>query len=360
MKKIILFLLSILLLSNVFCIDNDNNSNTVEFYLFISEGCPHCQNVEEYLTQISSDYNIAPKIIDVKKTAENVDLFKKTLTDFGSNSFGVPVVVINNKIFRGDTEIIEKLEDEIKFCEQNNCELYAPKGNELNAGYFEVTSLAITDSINPCALAVLLILLSAILLKFSRKSVLYYGSVFIITVFVCYFLMGLGITAGFKLLNTYLQSGTLIFMLIFGILAIILGILNLKDAISYGSGGFVMEVPQSWRPTMKKIIRDVTSIWSAIIIAIIVSFFLLPCTAGPYFLISGLLHTKPWISIIGWLLYYNIIFVLPMIIIMFVVYFGLSNIENLEEKRNKYIKIIHLIASIILIIMGIYLLWYVI
>jgi len=52
---------------------------------------------------------------------------------------------------------------------------------------------------------------------------------------------------------------------------------------------------------------------------------------------------------------YNLIFVLPMILISFATYFGL-NIEKAEEKRTKNLKWLHFVAGIIMIFMGIYLL----
>lgn len=350
------------------CDINDQNATNVkliengktQFYLFVTDGCPHCKAVEEYLSIIEQNYDLNATIVNVRDSQENLDLFTKIRNDFGIKSAGVPLLIINGKSYLGENEIIQNIKKELETCKDKECKLYIPKSKNSDAGILEITALAITDSINPCELAILLILLSAVLLKFSKKSILYYGFAFIATIFICYLLMGIGLIFGFKLLSQYATIGTTTFSIVFGIIAIVLGILNLKDAISYGAGGFVMEVPMSWRPTIKKIVRDVTSIWSAIVIAIIVSFFLLPCTGGPYLLVSGLLHMKPWSEIILWLLYYNFIFILPMILVTLFVYFGLANVEKVDEERLKFVKIVHLVASIILIIMGIYLVWKVI
>ena len=375
MNKIFFFFLFLLLISFGFAINDvctyapddtnsdcldanfsyDNYNGEIPLYFFFSEGCDHCHNVSIELDQLKEKYSLGIVSIDVKNEPE---LFRDIADDF-DKGYGIPKIVINGKLLSGENEIGDNLEKEIIECKKTGkCKLYNPKENETKIGFGIITGLALADAINPCALAVLLILLSSVLLKFSRKHVLKYGLAFIVAIYLSYLSMGLILILGFKSLNSYLAIGNQIFTIVFGVIAIILGLLNLKDYLAYGSGGFVIEVPKSWRPKMKKILKDVTSIWSALIIAFIVSFFLLPCTAGPYFLVSGLLYNQGWLSVILWLIYYNLIFVLPMIIITILIYFGAAQVEKLEEKRAMLTKIIHLFASIILIVLGIWLLLY--
>ncbi len=347
--------------NSVFDLNIGNNKDAnISFYFFYSQGCEHCKNVEEHLAQLSGKYKFNAVSLDVKASQKNTLLFKNILEDFNISDFGVPVVVINNNLYSGDKDIIANLENELKEAEKKGeAFLYVPKDkSESPVGFWSVTALAFADSINPCELVVLLILLSAILLKYDRKKVLEYGLAFIITIFIIYFFIGVLAIFGLKMIGSFV--GTNIFYWIFGILAIVLGALNLKDALAYGAGGFIMEVPRAWRPTMKNLLQSIDSIWSAVIIAVIIAVFLLPCTAGPYFLASGILYSLPWSTILLWLVYYNIIFILPMLIILFVVYFGFAKIETLQRTRDKNIKNLHLIASILLILLGLYLLWLVI
>lgn len=334
-----------------------NGESLTRFYFFYSTGCPHCENVEEYMTELQKEMDFNVVSINIKESLENTNLFKDILSDFKVMGSGVPVVVINNHLYLGDTDIIANLKNDIEECNsKGGCELYVPnsKKQESAANIFTVTALAFADSINPCEIAVLLILLSAILLKQNKRKVLEYGLAFIVTIFLVYFFMGIALIFGMKAID--LSIGTHILFWVFGILALVLGFLNLKDALSYGAGGFVMEVPRVWRPTMKYLLQSVNSIWSAIIIAAIISVFLLPCTAGPYFLVSGILFSLPWSTILGWLVYYNIIFVLPMILILIVVYLGFAKVDALQRTREKNIKNLHLVASLLLIALGIYLL----
>jgi len=55
----------------------------------------------------------------------------------------------------------------------------------------------------------------------------------------------------------------------------------------------------------------------------------------------------------GLLLLYNLIFVLPMLIITSAIYFGFTTTEKAEEWRTRKLKILHLIAGIIMLLLGI-------
>ncbi len=331
-----------------------SNPNGIPMYLFYSPACSHCKNVEEYLLTISKDYNLNVNAINRNGTKEELDFFTRVLNDFNSNNFGVPALVINGHIYYGDIAINENIIKELDYCKLNKCKLYAPNSGHEVVNYFTVFALAFADSVNPCALVVLLILLSTVLMKYgSKKKVLQYGLTFILTLYLMYFLIGVGIIFGFKLIGSYLE--TKIFYIILAIFALVLGLLNLKDYISYGAGGFLMEVPRSWRPLMNKVLSSVTSIWSAVVIAVILALFLLPCTAGPYVLISGLLYNYSWYAILGWLAIYNLVFSLPMWIILFIVYFGIFKIDVLQRTRDKNVRNLHLIAAICFLLLATYL-----
>ncbi|MCD6403277.1 MAG: hypothetical protein J7K98_03030, partial [Candidatus Aenigmarchaeota archaeon] len=56
-----------------------------------------------------------------------------------------------------------------------------------------ITSLALVDAINPCTLAVQVLLLSSLLATRGRKSVLMGGIIFSLTIYVMYILYGIGI-----------------------------------------------------------------------------------------------------------------------------------------------------------------------
>jgi len=215
----------------------------------------------------------------------------------------------------------------------------------------QIVGLAATDAINPCALAVMAIVLSSLLTKNpeNRKKVLYGGLAFTSAVFILYFIYGLGMTSVFSVaapIAPIVNKGIAIF-------AIALGILNIKDYFIYRPGGIATEMPLRIRPLMKIWVKKITSPKGAFVIGALVTFFLLPCTIGPYIIASGVLSELSFIGRIPWLLLYNLIFIIPMLIVTFIIYFGVTTVEKVSGWKEKNIRYLHLIEGLILVILGI-------
>lgn len=223
------------------------------------------------------------------------------------------------------------------------------------ATLIEIISLAFVNAINPCALAALVMVLISVLLGNEEKKhrVLLGGFYFISAVFIGYFIYGLIIIQLFKSFAELMSSISSYIRYGLAFLAIIIGIFNIKDYINYKPGGIATEMPLKFRPRVRMIIKNISSPKGAFIAGIFVTLFLLPCTIAPYVIASGNLSALTFIKAIPYLLLYNLIFIIPMIIITLGVYFGVSSAEKVSEWRDRNIKIIHLIAGIILVALGI-------
>ena len=239
------------------------------------------------------------------------------------------------------------------------------KGSSLTTSVFSkinltlpaITSLALVDAINPCALAVCAMMLIAIMTYNPKKryKVLLAGLAFSFTVYVMYFLYGLVIVKAFQLIQSlvfvkdYIYKGVSIF-------AVLIGLLELKDYFNYKKGTLFTEMPLSFRPKVKKLIEGITSPLGASLIGAFVTIFLLPCTMGPYIITGGILSKTSIIKSILYLLYYDFIFIIPMLVITLLVYFGMRRVQDVYGWRNRNIRKLHLIAGILLMIVGILLL----
>ena len=286
---------------------------------------------------------------------------------------GVPTAFIDEKVIVGFSDALgSSFEQEIKKCVEDGCISPAEKVKGVGEEPIEIIGesspeesperkqliervtipavliAAIIDSINPCEFAVLIILLTTILAAGIRKKALYAGLAFSASIYISYFLMGLGLFSALQ------ASGiTRVFYAIVAVLAIIVGLFNLKDYLWYGKW-FIMEVPLSWRPKLKSILKGVTSVPGAFLIGFVISLFLLPCTSGPYIVILGLLaHATTMAYAVSLLLLYNLIFILPMILITIAVYFGFTTTEKAEEWRTKKLRVLHLITGAIILLLGI-------
>lgn len=218
-----------------------------------------------------------------------------------------------------------------------------------------IITLALTDAINPCALAVMTMLLIAILLANPEKKhkVLLGGLAFTSAVFIGYFFYGLIIIQLFK---SFIKFTSVIYPYLtntLAIFAIVLGMLNIKDSLMYKPGSFGTEMPLKLRPRLRILMKKVSSPKSAFVIGTFVTLFLLPCTIGPYIIASGSLSALDFAKTIPWLLLYNLIFILPMLLITIIVYEGVSTTEKLTHWREKNIKYFHLITGLLLIGLGI-------
>ena len=394
-KKILILILLSTLLFPAFC---SATEATINFYY--SPSCPHCKIVSEELEileekygenilvnrinvyddisqfiEIQEEYNVpserrggVPKAFfeGTKEYCSGENGCKNSLEET-IIKLGVTVPDINSTTdsnsFIPDTNSIN---DSNSFVIDNNSTNDTNNNIDTNAGtnlnqtnekinYLQLLGLALVDAVNPCEIAVLIILMTAILTRDpkDKKKALFVGLAFSFAIYAMYFLFGLLIILGFKsVLGLTSLSGSWFYTLL-AILAIILGLLNLKDAIWYGGGGFIMEVPLSWRPKMKQIIKETTSVKGAFITGLIVSFFLTPCTAGPYFVAGGILATVSWIEAIIPLLFYLCIFIMPMVAITGVAYCGFAAVDDMGGWRDKNIKLLHWIAGLLLTGLGI-------
>jgi cytochrome c biogenesis protein CcdA len=224
--------------------------------------------------------------------------------------------------------------------------------------FIEITGLALADSVNPCAIAVLTMVLVAILVANpeKKKKVLSAGLAFSAAVFIGYMIYAGILYQVFHLFAESLAKNSGTFKIIFGSLAILIGALNIKDSIFYKAGSIGTEMPLFLRPKAKRTINKITSPGGAFIIGFIVTLFLLPCTAGPLVIATGILSDLTWVQVIPWLLYYTFLFVLPMIIITLIVFFGLTRVQDVSAWKEKNIKKLHLIAGILLVLVGAFLL----
>ena len=218
-----------------------------------------------------------------------------------------------------------------------------------------ISGLAIVNALNPCQMAVLLMVLLSILTHDpkNKKKILYAGFTFAFAVFITYLLYGTIIIEFFTAFTEFTKANAVLIYRGLAVLAMIIGALQIKDYFFYKPGGIATEMPLWMRPYTKLAINKVTSVGGAFVAGIFVTLFLLPCTMGPYFIASLLLAGGGLLASIPWLIYYNLIFISPMILITLIVYFGFSKVEKISGWKDNNVKMLHLIAGIIIFATGI-------
>lgn len=361
------FLVALLLLSVAF---------STEITLYYGSTCLHCANTKSLLIELSSEYtiNLVEKEVS-SNTANRAEMFGY-YRNFGldPNVGGVPTLLVEEKAL-----IIGELTDE-----QWRMLLDACKAGECPSGVFTrdnivdgikngiegdisaveeigetdpyqaltlwgLVAAAAVDSINPCTIAVMVMLMSLILISGGRRKMLLAGGTFTLVIFICYILLGLGIL---QVLGS--PEVTNAFFTIATVGLFFLAIMELNAYFSYKPGFFAVEMPMWLRPHAKKVIGGATSIPGVAVAAVFCSMFLLPCSSGPYLVVLAIISKAVTLNALLYLVLYNVIFVLPMLAITLGIYFGYTTVEKIGEAKEKYIRQIHLVSGIVLFV----LFWY--
>src|SRR3990172_4737090 len=176
-----------------------------------------------------------------------------------------------------------------------------------------VGASALVDSVNPCAFSILLLTIAFLFsIGKLRNNILTIGGFYILGIFFAYMLIGLGIFHALHIFNTphfmaKVGSGLLI----------VLGTINII-------GEFVpkfplrLKIPEAAHRAMATLMEK-GSILAAFALGGLVGLCEFPCTGGPYLMVLGLLHDQTTFAAgLGYLMLYNVIFVLPLAIILLI------------------------------------------
>ena len=201
--------------------------------------------------------------------------------------------------------------------------------------------LAGLDSFNPCAFFILIFLLNLLLYAKSRKRMLLIGSIFIFFSGLLYALFM------FVLLNAVLLTKHAPIVTIFaGCLALALGIINIKDFFFFKKGAS-LSIPEDKKPgiysQMRKLVKNpktTAAIIGTIILAGTVNFYELLCTLGLPLVFTRTLasYNLSNIEYYTYIFFYNVIYVIPLIIIVFIFVVTLGR-RKLTEWHGQIMKL---------------------
>lgn len=202
---------------------------------------------------------------------------------------------------------------------------------------FTVLTAAAVDSVNPCAIGVLILMMSVILAGGgSVRRMVYLGLVYTFAVFAVYLGAGLGLVYFFTkiplVLTEYLSIGV-------ALLVVFAGILEIKDYFWYGRG-FSLAIP----PSMAKKIHEFashTTTWGIAFLGAFVSAVELPCTGAPYLAIITILAQYFDLQAFLLLVFYNLIFVSPLLVILVLVATGkkIQEIKGWKQDNRGFMRL---------------------
>ena len=218
---------------------------------------------------------------------------------------------------------------------------------------------ALVDSINPCVFGVLFFLIAFMTRVYKNPNKMLLGGLtYTAVVYLTYFLLGLGfLRAAVSLGFTQSVYG------IAAVIAIIAGLIEIKDFFWYGKGFSLQMIPggaeriKYYTKKIEKLHRKngYVSFLAAGALGVFVTLVELPCTGAPYLAILAIVGKGNYAQGIPLLLLYNLIFVLPLFFIIGLAYFGKSS-KKMEEWRKENRHIMRLVTGLFLLLLG----WYMI
>jgi cytochrome c-type biogenesis protein len=172
----------------------------------------------------------------------------------------------------------------------------------------------LVDSVNPCAIAVILLLLAFLFtLRQSRGRIMQLGLVYIGMIFVVYFAIGLGLLQAVRFSSDphfVARAGS--------VLLIVLGVVNLLEYF-FPNFPIKLHMPRIAGARTNTLIKQAT-LPATMAAGLLVGLCTFPCSGGIYVSIITLLNAKTTLAWgISYLVLYNILFVLPLIFILLVV-----------------------------------------
>lgn len=208
-----------------------------------------------------------------------------------------------------------------------------------------VGASALIDSINPCAFSILLLTIAFLFsIGNLRTKILKVGGLYILGIFLVYMAIGLGI------LGTLHLFSTPHFMAKVGAtLLIAFGAINVVNE-AFPAFPIKLRIPHKAHHRMA-VLMEKGSSPTAFILGGLVGLCEFPCTGGPYLMVLGLLHDKAtYLTGFGYLLLYNLIFVLPLLVILLLASDRklLEKVQNWQKKERKVMRLTTGLAMIVL------------
>jgi len=209
-----------------------------------------------------------------------------------------------------------------------------------------ITVSALIDSINPCAFSILLITMAFLLtLGTLRSKMLKIGAAYILGIFLAYLLIGLGIVNLLHLFDTPHFMGK-----VGAVILVAFGLLNLVKLV-VPSFPVRLGLPKGVHHKIAELMEK-TSLPAAFLLGGLVGLCEFPCTGGPYLMALGLLHdSQTYLRGATYLLWYNVLFVLPLVVILLIAS-DAALIEKLQQWKNTNIRSLQLITGIAMVILG--------
>ena len=349
MKKILLLLLLII---PIFSYAEEK----VPVTYFDSPHCKICISLKaEFIPLIKEKYKekVEWKELSVQDNQDALSLLTSLSEQFGHQKAMVPSVIVGRAFLVGGVQIKQRLENEIISAFSSKSKPFLFFKTDL-LKYFKKLSVltvigsGLVDGVNPCAFAVIVFFISFLTVYgYRKREIACVGSAYCLAVFITYLLIGLGF---FKFLYSIEKIYLLIkfFYYFVAFFCFLLGILSLVDYIrfrkTHNSEGIILQLPKFFKKriniTIGKTLRNkkrsaFSLILASFSVGFLVSLLEAVCTGQVYIptIVFILKNTDLKLKAASYLILYNLMFIMPLIVVFLLSFFGFSS-----DSFNRFLK----------------------
>ncbi|MEW6488633.1 MAG: hypothetical protein AB1578_12075 [Thermodesulfobacteriota bacterium] len=338
----------------------------VEVVYFHRSGCIQCDRTRLILEGLSTRYRLLVRTYDAADAESQVlhERFDRTYGVPEDRRLAAPAVYVGPAVLTGDQVTREALEAAVAAAAGapspwERVEAAAIGAAQAAAGILEryrgfrpaaVAAAGLLDGVNPCAFATLLFLLSYLTYTGrTRGEVLAVGLCFTLAVFLTYLATGLGLLAAVRSLAGFRGAARTVYWGA-ALLALVLGAANLYDFVLCLRGrarDTVLQLPALLKRRIHASIRTRLGVGATAAAAFgtgaAVSLLELACTGQVYLPTLVFVAGNPdaRLGALGYLVLYNLAFILPLAGVFTVAYLGVSSrsLEGLFRRHVAWVKL---------------------
>ncbi len=341
---------------------------------FFTAGCDNCGFAEIEIAQLEKKFNLEIEKFNHAESAA-LALWMAEHTNIDPN-FGSPAVFIGDHAWIGNDEIkLEKMEPVLeamrhegspRFWDEYNASEGQSKLIEKfkDLGKVGLLLAGLIDGLNPCAFATIIFFVSYLTISNRKgKEILITGAMFTLGVFLAYFVVGIGFYKVLEKLTAIVKPIGLIINIITAVLCLIFAYLSIKDFFKARAGDtadMALNLPEGIRRRINKTIREGSRAtryyWGAFVTGLLISLLEFACTGQMYLpMITSMISME---SMRGqgilWLGLYNLMFIIPLVIVFVLAYFGTTS-KQLTDFFKKHAAAVKLGLALIYIALAIFL-----
>lgn len=213
-----------------------------------------------------------------------------------------------------------------------------------------VTVAGLVDGINPCAIGMMVMLLGYLLVFVKKpERVLKTGLLYIGTVFATYLIVGLGLYSFISQFD-FTQEARVLNYVVGGAL-MIAGLIQFKDFLGIEAGPH-LRIPTASKTRLMALIER-ANYPTTMLLGVLVTLLETPCSLPIYVGTATILSQSGMALplVVLYFLYYNFLFILPLLVVLVVMWRGQKLIE-MKEWEHKAKRWMHLALAVVLLAMG--------